>query len=153
MGFDADDERHEATRVFKGCRKRSPTFDSCVMKGLNSIQHLFKRGIPELNVAPFDPHHALEVLQRRGGPSLNYRLRLIDVEEYGWSRSFVDRFKSDLDSNRIEYSQYFPEKWLKGEYEMDGLMLQYPMHNRGVWNITLYKTHGRFQYFSKNVFI
>lgn len=50
-------------------------------------------GIPELKIAPFDPFFAKEVVQRRGGLALNYRLVLRNVEERGWTQSEVTNFR------------------------------------------------------------
>ncbi|XP_067014152.2 circadian clock-controlled protein daywake [Anabrus simplex] len=123
---------------FKSCKKGSSSFDKCMEKALNSLRHYFKKGLPEYGVGSFDPFFAPEVVQKRGGPNLNYKLKLKNVYEYNWSQSYVDNFRSDFGNHRIIYSQYFPEKYLNGEYEMDGLVLQYPVHNKGFWNLSLY---------------
>ncbi|XP_046988713.1 uncharacterized protein LOC124594388 [Schistocerca americana] len=134
----ADVYGREFDDYFKDCHRRSPDFDSCVLKGLNDVRHFFPTGIPEYGVLPFDPFFAKEVVQKRGGPGASYKLRLRNVYERGWTRSNVTKFRSDLDNNRIVYSQFFPEKSLDGEYEIDGDVLQYPMTNKGSWNMTLY---------------
>ncbi|KOB66657.1 Takeout/JHBP like protein, partial [Operophtera brumata] len=48
---------------------------------------------------------------------LGYTLTLTDVYERGWTTSTVTKYKTDWDNQRIIYSQYFPEKWLEGNYE------------------------------------
>lgn len=50
-------------------------------------------GVPELKIAPFDPFFAKEVVQRRGGLAVNYRLVLRNVEERGWTQSEVTNFR------------------------------------------------------------
>jgi hypothetical protein len=51
------------------------------------------RGLAKYNVGPFDPFFAKEVAQKRGGPSVNYRLKLKDVYERGWTKSHVTKFR------------------------------------------------------------
>lgn len=50
-------------------------------------------GIPELGVAPFDPHFAKEVKQIRAIAGLGYTLMLTDVYERGWTTSTVTKYK------------------------------------------------------------
>lgn len=46
-------------------------------------------------------------------------------------------FRTDWDTQRIIYSQYFPEKWLEGEYEFKADVLGIDMVRTGHWNLTL----------------
>lgn len=46
-------------------------------------------------------------------------------------------FRTDWQNNRIIYSQYFPEKWLEGEYEFKGDALGLDVLRTGYWNLTL----------------
>lgn len=50
-----------------------------------------------MNIPPFDPIHAKEVLLKRGGPTFGYRLKLKNVMESGWKLSDVTKFKYDGD--------------------------------------------------------
>lgn len=97
-------------------------------------------GLPEYNVAPFDPHTSKYVEQRRGDAGFlgGYRLLLSEVSEYGWTDSTVTKYRTDFENNRIVYSQSFPEKSLDGLYDFRGRILGQPMHTKGVWNMTLY---------------
>ncbi|XP_053601783.1 uncharacterized protein Jhbp16 isoform X2 [Plodia interpunctella] len=97
----------------------------------------FQQGIPELGVAPFDPHHADEVVQRRSIMGVGYNLTLKDVYEGGWTQSIVTKFKTDWENGRIIYSQYFPEKWLYGDYDFNGNVFGLGVHRSGHWNLTL----------------
>jgi hypothetical protein len=50
-------------------------------------------GLPQYKVGAFDPFFAKEVTQKRGGQNMNYRLKLKDVYERGWSESRVTKFR------------------------------------------------------------
>ncbi|XP_058454623.1 uncharacterized protein LOC131432399 [Malaya genurostris] len=132
--------QREALRVFKNCRFGKPDFDLCVKKAFNALRPYFKTGLPEYNVAPFDPHRAARVEQHRGDRDglAGYRLLLSNVSEYGWAISDVTKYKTDYKNNRIIYSQYFPEKSLDGQYEFESKLLGNPWHTKGIWNLTLY---------------
>ncbi|KDR14116.1 hypothetical protein L798_11856, partial [Zootermopsis nevadensis] len=95
-------------------------------------------GLPQYNVGSFDPFFAKEVTQKRGGRNMNYRLKLKDVYERGWTMSHVTNFRSDLKNYRIKYSQFFPEKYLQGDYEIEGRLFDYPLSNKGKFNLSLY---------------
>ncbi|KAL1140595.1 hypothetical protein AAG570_000525 [Ranatra chinensis] len=116
----------------------SPDFDNCIKNALNEVRPFFKTGVPELNIPPFDPHLAKEVFQQRGGHLMNYKLWLKNVEEHGWTDSIVTKFRSNPTKRKVEYSQFFPEKFLRGEYEIDGHIMERKLKNKGFWNITLY---------------
>lgn len=124
--------------LFKDCKKNSPKFDSCMKDALNNARRFFKTGVPELNLPPFDPFYSPEVPQIRGSQNLNYKLKLINVTEMGWTISQVTRFRSDFNKNYIQYTQSFPEKALQGHYEIVGNILGSNLANRGIWNLTLY---------------
>lgn len=56
---------------------------------------VIRAGIPELGIAPFDPHRSPYVEQRRGMTNGigGYRLILTDIAEYGWSASKITKYK------------------------------------------------------------
>jgi len=39
----------------------------------------------------------------------------------------------------IKYSQFFPEKYLQGSYEIEGKLFDYPLNNTGKFNLSLCK--------------
>lgn len=91
-----------------------------------------------MNLGPFDPFFAKEVVQQRGGSNFRYKLILKNVTESGWSESLVTKFKSNTRKRFVQYSQFFPEKFLMGEYEFEGHFMNNHMENKGIWNLTLY---------------
>ncbi|XP_053695729.1 uncharacterized protein LOC128743220 [Sabethes cyaneus] len=139
--IDPVSSQREALRLFKNCRFGKPDFDPCVKKAFNALRPWFKTGLPEYNVAPFDPHKSAFVEQHRGDQDglAGYRLQLTNVSEYGWSISEVTKYKTDYKNNRIIYSQYFPEKSLDGQYDFHSKLLGSPRHTKGIWNLTLYE--------------
>lgn len=57
------------------------------------INYFLYTGVSELEIPPFDPFFAKEVVQKRGFPGLNYRLILRNVHERGWTQSEVTKFR------------------------------------------------------------
>lgn len=131
----------DVAQIFSNCKLNTNTFDSCIKDAFNDLRPFFKTGIPELNIAPFDPHRSPYVEQRRGDSRAlgGYRLLLTNVSEYGWTNSEVTKYKTDAANNRIVYTQYFPEKSLDGLYMFKGQVLGKPLQTQGVWNMTLYR--------------
>ncbi|XP_060647609.1 circadian clock-controlled protein daywake [Drosophila nasuta] len=115
-------------------------YNDCMKQVFNDLRAYFTTGVPGYNIKPFDPHHASFVELRRGDPHGpgSFKLILRNVSEYGWSRSEVTKFHSDVEDQRIVYAQYFPEKSLEGEYEFVAKMLGAEMKRIGHWNLTLY---------------
>jgi hypothetical protein len=37
----------------------------------------------------------------------------------------------------IKYSQFFPEKFVEGDYEIVGSLFDYPLNNKGKFDISL----------------
>ncbi|CAB3220992.1 unnamed protein product [Arctia plantaginis] len=133
----AEREMVKIERIFSSCKKSSPDFDGCIKRAFNKLRSYFKVGIPEMGVAPFDPHYAKEVRQSRAINGVGYTLKLNDVFERGWSQSTVTKYKTDWENQRIIYSQYFPEKWLNGDYEFKGDAFGLGVLRSGRWNLTL----------------
>lgn len=130
----------DVAALFSNCQTSRSDLDICIKRAFNDLRPYFKTGIPELNIAPFDPHRSPFVEQRRGDRRGlgGYRLVLTNVSEYGWTNSEVTKYKTDKEHNRIVYSQYFPEKSLDGNYMFRGVVGK-PVQTQGTWNLTLYK--------------
>lgn len=64
---------------------------------------------------------------------------LTNVSELGWTDSEVTDYRTDLENNKIVYSQYFPEKSLNGFYEFKSQAIGKPFQTEGFWNMTLYR--------------
>lgn len=81
--------------LFSSCRISDPGFDDCLKFTFNRLNPLFKYGIPEYKVAPFDPHRQSYVEQVRGdrGGIGGYKLILKDVSEYGWTQSWITKLR------------------------------------------------------------
>lgn len=115
---------------------------------LNQVRPYFKYGVPEFNIPSFDPFFAEEVVQRRGGQRINYSLKLKNVYESGWTLSKVTRFKSDLNNGVVKYWQWFPEKYLQGEWELDSNLVVAPFSNKGTFDLSLCKLFVYFDSFT-----
>ncbi|KAL0281491.1 UNVERIFIED_CONTAM: hypothetical protein PYX00_002464 [Menopon gallinae] len=128
----------EFVKLFSDCHSSDRGyFDECMRNALNNARAFFKTGVPELNVGPFDPFFAEEIVQERGGQSFRYRLTLRNVYERGWTHSEVTDFRSDLTNANIRYHQWFPEKYLQGEWEIVSNILS-PFTNSGTFDLSLY---------------
>ncbi|CAH0393035.1 unnamed protein product [Bemisia tabaci] len=125
-------------KYFESCKRSSPTFDKCIRTALNSVTPYFTTGVPDLKIPPFDPWFAEEIIQKWGGPGIGYNLKLRNVREAGWKQSLVTKFRSNAKAQMIVYTQYFPEKYLEGEWEAESNLIQ-QRENRGVFNLTLYE--------------
>lgn len=81
--------------LFSNCRISDPGFDDCLKFTFNRLNPLFKYGLPEYKVAPFDPHRQSYVDQSRGdrGGLGGYKLILKDVSEYGWTQSWITKLR------------------------------------------------------------
>lgn len=81
--------------LFANCRISKPDFEDCLKFTLNQLNPLFKYGLPEYGVAPFDPHRQSYVEQIRGDQEGigGYKLVLKNVSEYGWTRSYITKLK------------------------------------------------------------
>lgn len=123
---------------FSSCKKTDPRFDNCIRDALNSVRPYFKTGLPQYGVKPFDPFYAETVPQVMNSQFLSYRLMLRNVSESGWTQSQVTRFRSDFNKDLIEYTQFFPDKRLKGRFDFNGDLLGMQMKTSGVWSLNLF---------------
>ncbi|KAG5671795.1 hypothetical protein PVAND_001971 [Polypedilum vanderplanki] len=127
--------------IFANCRLSQPKkeFEECLKFALNQLNPLFKYGLPEYGVAPFDPHQQSYVEQVRGNDRFvgGYRLLLKDVSEYGWTQSKITDLKMDFEHNAMIYTQYFPLKSLDGHYIFESKVLGQPVTTHGNWSLVL----------------
>lgn len=81
--------------LFANCRISSPEFEECLKFAFNQLNPLFKQGLPEYHVAPFDPHKQSYIEQIRGDQNGlgGYKLILRNVSEYGWTQSWITKLK------------------------------------------------------------
>lgn len=66
-----------------------------------------------------------------------YKLVLSDVYEYGWADSKITSLRTDVENDRLVYSQYFGNKSLTGNYDFKAKILGSPIHTKGTWNLVL----------------
>ncbi|XP_045471915.1 uncharacterized protein LOC123678760 isoform X2 [Harmonia axyridis] len=125
-------------RHFRYCRKNNTNFDNCVKDGINNLRPYYKSGLPDYGIASLDPFYAEEVTQKRSNFLFNYKLVLRNVTEAGWSVSEMTKFRSDFKNNLIQYTQTFPDKQLKGWYEIEGNFMGTKLSNKGSWSLGLY---------------
>ncbi|XP_071455303.1 circadian clock-controlled protein daywake [Hetaerina americana] len=123
---------------FANCHPGNEDMDECIRNGINSAAFLMPVGAPEYQLPPFDPFFAKEVVHKRSGPLMQYKLKLKNVVESGWRLSTVTRFKSDMANKKLTYEQTFPEKVVSGDYEFEGSFIPVRMNNKGKFNLTLY---------------
>lgn len=82
--------------LFANCRISDKAgFDECLKFAFNQLNPLFKYGLPEYKVLPFDPHKQAYVEQNRGDRNGlgGFKLVLKDVSEYGWTQSWITKLK------------------------------------------------------------
>lgn len=82
--------------LFANCRiSDSANFDECLKFAFNQLNPIFKYGLPEYHVLPFDPHRQSYIEQNRGDRSGlgGFKLTLKDVSEYGWTQSWITSLK------------------------------------------------------------
>lgn len=53
-------------------------------------------------------------------------------------RHFFYNFRTDFDNGRIRYTQYFPDKRLKGNYEFVAKIMGRRVTLKGKWNLNLF---------------
>ncbi|XP_046393511.1 circadian clock-controlled protein daywake-like [Ischnura elegans] len=123
---------------FANCHPGTEDMDECIREGINAASYLMPVGAPEYQLPPFDPFYAKEVVHKRSGPLMQYKLKLTNVVESGWRFSTVTRFKSDLANQKVTYDQTFPEKVVSGDYEFEGSFIPLRLNNKGRFNLTLY---------------
>lgn len=51
---------------------------------------------------------------------------------------YVNYFRTDWKNHKIIYTQYFPEKSLNGDYDLEAYALGTTLQRSGKWNMTLY---------------
>lgn len=81
--------------LFSNCQISNSDFEECLKFTFNRLNPLFKYGLPDYNVAPFDPHQQSYVELRRGDQSglAGFKLSLKDVSEYGWTQSWITKLQ------------------------------------------------------------
>lgn len=86
----------EVQDLFANCRiSDTAGFEECLKFAFNQLNPIFKQGLPEYNVLPFDPHKQSSIELHRGdrGGLGGFKLTLNDVSEYGWTKSWITKLQ------------------------------------------------------------
>lgn len=77
----------------KACRRSDPELNLCIKEQVESIRPYLLKGIPELQLPPYDPMRIPQLLLDQGTGSVRLRADFRDIVAYGAKNAVVKDIK------------------------------------------------------------
>lgn len=108
------------------------TISIYIKKTLENLRDAMPNGIPELQIPPLEPFKlpVLNIPKIQHGVA-NVDLNLKDITVGGLSSFVVRDAKGNAGSMRVELDLFFPEVAARGEYDLNGKILIFPLYGKG----------------------
>lgn len=112
------------------CSHSDPKLSACIRKSILGLRPYLNKGIPELNVPSLDPLFVPEfkVAQDSG---INVKASFKNITIYGATNFRLRSVRSDTQSDKFRMKIWFPELIIKGEYDIQGMLLMMPIRGNG----------------------
>ncbi|XP_073819359.1 protein takeout-like [Musca autumnalis] len=129
---------------FPKCKNANET---CIIKATNEVIQKYYGGLPQINLAQFDPLHIKKMtLKRNPNSPVNVEVKLSDLELEGLKTLQISQFqgfKSDM-SGRNSLTGTIDHLNFKGHYIIDGKVMILPIKGEGT--LTFRCKNLRFKY-------
>lgn len=110
------------------CHRTDPKLEECLLKNVEILRPMFKKGIPELQIPSFDP---LRIPEATLTGSQNFKATFTDIELYRAEDFVVEKLRANLDKFKLEASIKFPNLRIKSHYKVNGRILILQLNGEG----------------------
>ncbi|KAG5682136.1 hypothetical protein PVAND_011510 [Polypedilum vanderplanki] len=134
----AEKQLNEKPYWLKHCNVIQPNEGNCFKEMLVGILPLVKKGVPELDIKPFEPLNlgAFEV-NRSEDQFITLNGNLSEIKVYGASNASVLAAHLDINKKIMQFSLEIPKLRLNSSYNLKGGILLLPVVGSGNVNILL----------------
>lgn len=124
-----------SAHYIKICNQSDPKIGSCIRKSIQSLRPYLLNGIEELDIPSLDPLLVPEIKIAQNG-ALVLQSTFKNIHIYGPTRFRLrsvraERAKNGKLSDKFRMKVWFPELFMKADYELVGQMLMLPLKGNG----------------------
>ncbi|ENN77414.1 uncharacterized protein LOC125502378 [Dendroctonus ponderosae] len=102
------------------CKRNDPNLEQCVIKNVEILRPMMKRGIPELFVPSMNP---LEIPEASLSGSQSFQASFKNIQLYGADQFKLESFETDFKTYHIKVKLSFPSLRIKSLYNIKGRIL------------------------------
>lgn len=113
------------------CSRSDPKLNDCVKRLFNHLRPYLIRGIPEIEVPPVEPLSINKLYMENGHGPVRVRAAFNNVTAFGASNYSINNVKADVAHWKIELHLTIPRIEVKGQYEVTGNVLLFPVRSKG----------------------
>lgn len=127
------------------CRRNDKNFNTCIQTTLQKLLPRFSNGIPELNISSLDPFFLDEYLLHYDSGDISGKCLFKNVYTYGLKSVKITEVRSEVDDPdyfEMEIDFYFPRVISTGNYKAEGLIGNFPVQGKGIFNVTAFNVSG-----------
>jgi hypothetical protein len=127
------------------CKRSDKNFNGCIKKTLQELLPKFSNGIPELNISSLDPFFLDEYLLHYDSGDISGKCLYKNVYTSGLMNVKITDVRSDIedpDYFEMEIDFYFPKVVSTGNYKAEGLIGNFPVQGKGIFNVTAFNVTG-----------
>ncbi|KAH1024373.1 hypothetical protein HUJ05_003864 [Dendroctonus ponderosae] len=108
------------TKFIQVCKRNDPNLEQCVIKNVEILRPMMKRGIPELFVPSMNP---LEIPEASLSGSQSFQASFKNIQLYGADQFKLESFETDFKTYHIKVKLSFPSLRIKSLYNIKGRIL------------------------------
>lgn len=113
------------------CSQSDPKLSACIRKSILALRPHLSQGIPEINVPSLDPLLVPEFsIAQESGINVQASFKNITID--GATNFRLRSVRTDTQSDKFRMKIWFPELIMKGEYDIQGMMLMMPIRGNGM---------------------
>ncbi|KAL0281490.1 UNVERIFIED_CONTAM: hypothetical protein PYX00_002463 [Menopon gallinae] len=124
----------------KTCSRDQPDFDACLLSSLQKLHPYLVKGIPELDLPPFDPFKRDEHVTEYSNGFVQFKATVRDFVTYGITGLKFLQVRTKFEDEKdmlIEVDMTVPKMKAEGKYRIQGKFLGSDLFTRGSFEVTL----------------
>ncbi|KAK6633522.1 hypothetical protein RUM44_004129 [Polyplax serrata] len=115
----------------KSCRRSDPNINECLKDGLQTMFPALARGIPEIDIQPFEPLFLKEIGISKGHGAVSLTGAMHDLFVYGPSNATTTFVSINMEKKRWTFGIEVPYLKLESKYNIKGNILLLPVVGTG----------------------
>ncbi|CAG9821091.1 unnamed protein product [Phaedon cochleariae] len=122
---------------FPRCNLTDPNINKCMLEATEKMKPYLAKGVPELNLPPFEPFYMPELSFEQGTPAINLKATLKDILMHGMTDYTFSKFEFDVPNLQFFGHAIFKGIKMEGKYDLHGKILAVPLDGSGTFNCTI----------------
>ncbi|XP_072380485.1 protein takeout-like [Diabrotica undecimpunctata] len=133
------------------CKRNDVNINKCLINTFNHLRPYLKDGISEIDVPSIDPLVIDNLVMENGRGPVRVKAIFFNITTLGASNYTVSEIKTNLDKYIIELGIILPKVEVRGEYDVDGNVLLFPIKSRGDFVALFTNVEGVGKIFGKEI--